>query len=315
MIENLSGRLYRRLRLINRYSLMLLAACLIAASPAVAQHATTGAVAGRVLGDGGRPLAGATVTVTTSQGATVLTSDGEGRFLAPYVAPGVCTVRAELAGYQPAERQRLEVGLGQRLTVEITLAPGAFSDTVDVIGAAPILDLSSAATGLTISTDALARVPVGRGLADAVDLAPGVSSSTGVGRANPSIAGASGLENQYVVDGVNITNTRYGALGVYSSEYGSLGNGVNYDFIDEVQVHTGGASAELQDSTGGVVTVITRSGSNQLHGSVFGYLAPVGLEGGRQTLSLANGAVNTTAESSRELGLTLGGPLLHDRLF
>ncbi len=290
-------------------------ACLLLAVTANSQHLTTGSIAGRVLGEQGRPLNGATVVVTSPQGSTTLATDAGGHFLAPYVAPGACTVRAEMPGYRAAERRDLDVRLGQRIELEITLAPGAFTETVDVTAAAPTLDLGSAAVGLTVSTDDLARVPVGRQLADTIYLAPGVSNSGGAGRSNPSISGASGLENQYLVDGVNITNARYGALGVYTNQYGSLGNGVSYDFIDEVQVQTAGAGAETQQSTGGLVSVITKSGSNELHGSVFAYVSPASLEGSRPTLTLLNGAVNTTGESSSELGFTLGGPLARDRVF
>jgi hypothetical protein len=292
-----------------------LAATLLLAATANSQHLTTGSIAGRVLGEEGRPLAGATVVVTSPQGATTLATDVAGRFLVPYVAPGSCVVRAEMPGYRAAERRDLDVRLGQRIELEITLAPGAFTETVDVTGATPTLDLGSSTLGLTVGTDTLARVPVGRLLAETIYLAPGVSSSGGAGRSNPSISGASGLENQYVVDGVNITNARYGALGVYSSQYGSLGNGVSYDFIDEVQVRTAGAGADAEQSTGGLVSVITKSGSNQLHGSVFTYISPASLEGDRPTLTLVNGAVNTTGESSSELGFTLGGPLVRDRVF
>ena len=293
----------------------ILGTLLLLSTTARAQHPTTGAVAGRVLGEEGRPLAGATVVVTSPQGATTLATDNAGRFLAPYVAPGACTVRAEMPGYRAAERRDLDVRLGQRIEVEITLAPGAFTETVDVTAAAPTIDLSSAAVGLTVGTDTLAQIPVGRRLADTIYLSPGVSSSGGAGRSNPSISGASGLENRYAVDGVNITDARYGALGVYSSQYGSLGNGVSYDFIDEVQVQTAGAGADSQQSTGGMVSVITKSGSNEIHGSAFVYTSPASLEGGRPTLTLVNGAVNTTGESSSELGFTLGGPLARDRAF
>ena len=73
---------------------------------------------------------------------------------------------------------------------------------------------------------------------------PGVSDSSGVGQANPSIAGASGLDNAYVVDGVNITNAGFGGVGTYSIVFGSLGTGVTTDFIQETQVKTAGFEAE-----------------------------------------------------------------------
>ena len=110
-------------------------------------------------------------------------------------------------------------------------------------------------------------------------MAPGVSTGGSVGSANPSISGGSGLENQYVIDGVNVTNQGYGALGSYSIVFGSLGNATPFDFVKEVQVKTGGYEAEFGQSTGGVVNVVTKSGSNDLRGSVFGYARPSKTEG------------------------------------
>ena len=98
-------------------------------------------------------------------------------------------------------------------------------------------------------------MPVGRTVSDTLYLAPGVSSSRHGRPANPSIAGGSGLDNQYVVDGVNVTNQGYGALGSYSIVFGSLGNATPFDFIQEVQVKTGGYEAEYGQATGGVVNV------------------------------------------------------------
>ena len=82
-----------------------------------------------------------------------------------------------------------------------------------------------------------------------------------------------------MIDGVNITNQGYGALGSYSIVFGSLGNATPFDFVKEVQVKTGGYEAEFGQSSGGVVNVITKSGTNALHGSVFGYSRPTQLEG------------------------------------
>ena len=113
----------------------------------------------------------------------------------------------------------------------------------------------------------LANMPVGRRFSDTLYIAPGVSSSGSAGRRTRRCRGGSGLENTYVVDGVNITNGGYGALGSYSIVFGSLGNGTPFDFIKEVQVKTGGYEAEFGQATGGVVNVVTKSGTNDLTGS------------------------------------------------
>ena len=288
---------------------------LLATGSAVAQQTTTGTIAGSVTSEAGAPLQDATVTLSSERGVASETTDHSGRFLFPYLTPGPYDLRVELTGYQTVQQTNVGVGLGRRVELGFVLSPGAFEAVVDVNATTPVIDLSSVATGLTLGSDLLEQVPVGRKLSDAFYLAPGVSSSGGAGASNPSISGASGLENQYVVDGVNINHPRYGGLGVYARGYGSIGSGVAYDFIDEIQVRTAGTEAEYAQSTGGLVNVITKSGSNEWRGSAFGYLSPDALESGWRQVKLAAGAVNTVARSSRELGLSLGGPLLRDRLF
>ncbi len=287
----------------------------VMAPPVQAQHATTGSLVGVVVDQHGAPLVGTLLRLTSQRGVISGTTDRDGRFLAPHLTPARYDVWVEHEGFAPAELKAVDVSLGQRTEISITLFPGAFTDSVQVTSSAPVIDLASTSVGLTVDNELISRVPVGRRFADALYLSPGASSSSGAGTTNPSISGASGLENQYVVDGVNLTNPRYGALGVYSSEYGSLGNSVTTEFIEEVSIRSAGGEAELEQSTGGMVNAVTRSGSNELQGAVFGYLSPAALEGGRQWLELADGAVNTVGESASEIGASMGGRLVRDRLF
>jgi hypothetical protein len=180
------------------------------------------------------------------------------------------------------------------------------------------VDRTTTTAGAVISSETLTSVPVGRRMTDALYLAPGVSSGGEVGQANPSVAGGSGLENQYIVDGVNITNTGYGAIGSYSIVFGSLGSGVTFDFVKEIQVKTAGYEAEYGQSTGGVVNVVTKSGSNNFTGSLFGYLRPDALEGEWTQLDLPNLtqiAANRTATKVNDVGFEIGGPIVRNRVF
>ena len=168
----------------------------------------------------------------------------------------------------------VDVRLGQTLALSLTMVVGSVSETVQVTGRSPALDTTSTTIGATLDSATLSRLPVGRRFSDTLYLAPGVSTGGNVGVANPSIEGSSGLENQYVIDGVNITNGGYGALGSYSIVFGSLGNGTPFDFMQEVQVKTGGYEAEFGQATGGVINVVTKSGSNAFKGSAFAYARP-----------------------------------------
>ena len=129
------------------------------------------------------------------------------------------------------------------------------------------------------------------------------------------MSGSTGLDNLYVVDGVNITNTGYGAVGSYSIIFGSLGTGTPFDFVQEVQVKTGGYEAEFGQSMGGVVNVVTKSGTNDLRGSVFGYFQPAELEAGYKIFESPNGTVNTVGQGRSDTGIEGGFPVIRNKLF
>ena len=276
---------------------------------------TTGTVSGRIVDAQGLVLPGVVVTVTGPQGAKSATTDGEGRFTLPFLTPGAYSLKAELLGFKTIERANIAVRLDQTVDLPMTMEVGALNESVTVVGSAPLVNATQTTIGANLESATLSTLPVGRRFSDTLYLAPGVSSSGNLGSANPSVSGSSGLENQYIVDGVNITNGGYGALGSYSIVFGSLGNGTPYDFMQEVQVKTGGYEAEYGESTGGVINVVTKSGSNDLRGSVFGYTHPDSFENAWRRVQTTNGTVNTVQTQLSDAGATIGGPALHDHLF
>jgi hypothetical protein len=276
---------------------------------------TTGTITGKVVDPQRLVVPGATITVIGPQGAQIVVSDGNGRFTAPFLTPGTYTVRAELQGFRPHELKNVEVRLAQTVDVDLALTVDALTDTVVVVQTVPVIDTTSTTTGINLDVETLNRIPVGRRFSDTLYISPGVSSSGGAGAANPSVSGASGLENLYVVDGINITNQGFGALGSYSIVFGSLGNGTPYDFIKEVDVKTGGFEAEFGQTTGGVINVITKSGSNTLRGSVFGYTRPDALEATFTRIETPNGTVNTTGTQAGDAGIEIGSSAIRDRVF
>ena len=294
--------------------LLALLLALVGASAASAQE-TTGTLTGKLTDTQGLAVPGATVTVTGPQGAKSFTTDTDGRFNAPFLTPGTYTVRAELTGFKAVDITGISVSLGQTTDVGIKMEVGGLTETVTVVSSQVIIDASSTTTGTVLSSELLARVPVGRRFSDALYLAPGVSSSGSAGRGNPSISGGSGLDNQYVVDGVNVTNQGYGALGSYSIVFGSLGNSTPFDFIKEVQVKTGGYEAEYGQSTGGVVNVVTKSGSNNFRGSVFAYSRPGALQADYKEFQSENGTVQFGKNEQNDAGFEVNGPIIRNRLF
>ena len=294
---------------------VLFAALVVCAVGIAAAQETTGTISGRIVDAQGLAIPGATVTVTGPQGTKTVVTDSTGRFVAPYLTPGVYSIKAELQGFKSAEKKDIAVRLGQTADIPITMEVGGLTETVEVTGTTAVIDTSTTTVGANLDTAQLNQLPVGRTFAQALYMTPGVSSSGSAGQANPSISGGTGLENQYVVDGANVTNTGYGGLGSYSLVFGSLGNATPYDFIKEIQVKTGGYEAEFGQATGGVVNVVTKSGTNELRGSLFGYSQPDVLQGAFKQYQSSNGSVNTQATTVNDAGIEGGLPILKNRLF
>jgi hypothetical protein len=296
-------------------NVLMTLALLLAVSCMAAAQETTGTISGQILDAQGLAIPGVSVTVTGPQGVKSATTNSEGRFDVPFLTPGKYAVVAELQGFKTIRQADITVRLGQTVSLPLRMQIGGIAETIQVTGAPDIVNTRTTTTGANISSDLLQTVPVGRTLGATVYLAPGVSSSGTAGAANPSIAGGSGLDNQYVIDGVNVTNQGYGALGSYSIEFGSLGNATPFDFMQEVQVKTGGYEAEYGQSTGGVVNVITKSGSNQVAGSVFGYSRPSAIESNWTQYQSINGSVQTDATRAYDGGAEAGFPIVRDKLF
>lgn len=238
---------------------------------------TQGGLSGVITDPTGAVVANAKVTVVGASDKRSVLSDDTGQFTIGSLTPGYYTVSVGLAGFKTAQAKQIEVVINRLSNVNLTLVPGAASETVEVVATAVQLDTSSTAVGSDLSISYFEQVPVARTIGALFYTAPGVADGGGTGNANPSIGGSTGLENQYVADGVSIGDAGYGGLGVYSPSYGSLGTGINLTFIQEVQVKTGAFEPKYGKANGGIVQIVTKSGGSHFHGGVAGYFAPDGL--------------------------------------
>ncbi len=284
-----------------------------------AQDITKGSIAGVVHDATGAVVPGATVTLTSPYGdrATTTTADGSYSFLNLVVGPGY-NVTVAHAGFASAKATNLSVGVQQQTGYDFTLEVGTAAQSVEVTAeAGPTIDLSSTTIGANLNESLYKNVPIGRNISAVMAMSPGVSDSDGAGAANPSINGASGLENEYVVDGANTTDPGFGGFGTYSRSYGPLGNGINFDFVQEVQVQTGGFEAQYGEALGGVVNVLTKSGSNAYHGDVFAYFGPQQFEATRTNANplLVSKFDYLEHQGSLDYGADGGGYFLKDKLF
>jgi hypothetical protein len=284
----------------------------LSALPALAQE-QRGSIEGIAKDASGALLPGVTVEARSPALVGVATSvtDDRGTYRFPALPPGIYDVSAQLQGFRPAKVERIELQLGQFLKVDLTLSLASVTETVQVTAESPVIDVKQNAAAATINAEVIERIPGGRDFTDLIKSAPGtqVEQKSGI-----QIDGAGGSEHRYVIDGMDTTGIQTGVSG----------QELPPDFIQEVQVKSSGYNAEFRATTGGVISAITKSGSNQFHGSTGFYFRSNAAQGAqRQTLRL-NPSDQTKAESYNtpdddivrfEPTFDLGGPLLRNRFW
>jgi hypothetical protein len=290
-----------------------------------AQESTVkGNLAVTVSDPSGAVVSGATVTANGPTGERSQQTDAEGRALFQVLIPGYYSIRVGKEGFKTAEVRSAEVVTGRTSSVALKLELGTSATTIEVNASSVEVDTTSTAVGSNLTDNFYQSVPVPRSVTGLFYAAPGVASGGGTGTANPSISGGTGLENNYMADGVSITDGGFGGIGVYSRMYGSLSTGINLSFVKEVDVKTAGYEAQYGKSTGGIVQIVTKSGSNQFHGVVSGFFAPQQMEatrvfsddyaqGGSQERFNLQGKI--LHQSNYDVDGEIGGPALKDRLF
>ncbi len=305
----------------NRSHIAVLAFTLLFTLGLLAQEsAVKGNLGGTVMDPSGAVVSNAKVTLTGPIGTRTTTTDSEGRFGFDLLTPGYYGVKAEMTGFKAVETKGVEVFTNKTSNIRLELVPGGASETVEVTAAAVTVDPANTGVSTALNDTFYSKLPIARNVTGLFYASAGVASGGGTGAANPSIAGGSGLENQYVADGVSITDGAFGGIGVYSRVYGPLATGINLSFVKEVDVKTAGYEPQYGNSTGGIVQIVTKSGGNEYHGSLSGFVAPKGFELKRlesddfnrlnqQGKALHQGAFDVSGE--------LGGyvPGLKDKLF
>jgi hypothetical protein len=277
---------------------------------------TKGSIGGQVVDASGAAVPGATVKVTGASADRVTNSNDQGYFTVENLAPGNYTVRVEVANFKTAEIANITVYVGKTATQNVTLEAGNISETVNITAGAEV-DQASTAVSSNLNDQLFTNIPVARSVSSLFYLAPGTSDSLGGGRDNPSISGGSALDNLYVADGVNITDSAFGGIGTFSRSYGPLGTGINTAFVKEVQVKTAGFEPQYGQATGGIVNIITQSGGNEFHGAIYGYARPNAFEATRKQrddLSV-NKVGKIVATELYDTGVDVGGPVVKNKLF
>src|SRR5690349_11608685 len=273
----------------------------------------TGVLSGRVVDvSTQQPLADVVVTATSpaAQGEQIVVTDASGSFRIPNLPPGQYTLRYEVEGYHPYSRANIDLSSTVTLKVDAELLPVTLAaQEVTVVGDPPTVDVGSTRSGVTVTSEFTSRVPVApasgkggaaRSFEQLAEVAPTARSDT----YGSSIAGTTSVENQYMIDGLSVGDPGFG----YNSSPFSI------EFIKETSILTGGYLPEYGRGGGGVLDVVTKSGSNDFRGSFFFNLTPYQA---KPKLPVEQDAIRTWSriKSIWDVGFDLGGPIVKDKLW
>src|SRR5213082_3595777 len=283
------------------------AASFLLALPALAQ--TTGTLSGQVVDASSQAPVGDAVVIAQSpalQGEQTAVTDTTGSFEITLLPSGTYTLTVQREGFQPFTQQGLQLRLDRTIKVRLPLVPEALKEqAIEIVAQRPSIAVTTTQQGGTVSKEQMNLVPYGRNGRTFDQVAtsiPGVQPD-----ANGGIAmnGAGSPEQNYIIDGVNVSDPAYGTLGTTLIQ----------DFVQEVDVKTGGYQAEYGRATGGIVNVVTKSGGNEFHGSVFVNWSP--LEANRKQIGNLGEAIRSQVSQRYNLdfGAELGGPILKDKLW
>ena len=248
-------------------------------------------------------LPGVTITITnidTGVARTVVT-DATGYYRAPALQPGTYAMTADLAGFVTYKRSGLVLTTGQEARIDVTLQVASVKETVEVTAASPLVDVTNNTLGTTVTRKDLDSIPlVDRNFLSLANMTPGV---TGVGGGGVNTAGQLSRNNSYLVDGVSNDDT------IVSSSRG----GFSLEAVREYVVLANQFSAEYGISSGAIVSVVTRSGTNKTEGRGFFFDRSEKLDA-QDPFSHAQGSGKAPFSQQRGGGF-LGGPLTKDKLF
>ena len=289
---------------------LALVATAVVPGPVAAQQ-TESRIVGRLVDDTQGAIPGATVTVTSTQTGAVRTmvSEADGSFSVTNLGPGTYTVLVELPGFGSETRQ-VTLGLGQVETLDLVLGVAGLQEAVTVSASANVIDLSSAKIGVNVSPEEVQNLPVnGRNFANLMTLATGATSDGNGGWASVRFNGKSNQQNYLNFDGVDGTYVWDASPGYLNATGSQFRLQTSMEAVAEFRVNSGLAPAESGLGAGGNITVVTKSGSNAFHGSLFEYKRDDALDSAskyddkKQELSLD------------QFGGSFGGPLRRNRTF
>lgn len=273
---------------------------------------TTAMLRGRIVDQQGTAVTGVRVTarqVDTNTTLSVISRD-VGQYVLPNLPPGRYEVRVELQGFRVERRTDLVLQLGQELTLDFTMAIGGLQEIVTAGADALLLETTGNTAGKIVTDNDLDDLPtVERDFSALAKLAPGVTTGVGGNGDSLSMNGQRGFSNGFFIDGAT-AEWQY---------YGKQSSTMVQDWIQEFQVMTNSFPAEFGTASGGILNVITRSGTNRFHGRAYGFFRDAKFDSAPFAGSFTNGYPNYFNDAApfdqQRVGGFVGGPIVRDTLF
>jgi hypothetical protein len=300
-------------------ALLVLLMCSVVAVNLHAQVAG-GTISGTVTDSSGRVINNVQITITNlATGVTRdVTTNEDGFYSAPNILPGTYQAKFTAQGFKGELRTGIEITVGASVGLDQQLRVGAVGETVEVQSEVPAVQLSTSDMSAVVNATTVRELPLnGRSWTDLAQLQPGVSAihtqpdfSAGTDRGNRgfgqqlTISGARPQQNNYRLDGVSLNDYANGAPGSV------LGGSLGVDAIEEFSVITSNYEADYGKTSGGVVNAITRSGTNQIHGSAYEFLRNSALDAPNYFDS-----GNIPPFKRNQFGGTIGGPIVKNHTF
>jgi hypothetical protein len=279
-----------------------------------------GTISGTVSDSSGRVINNVQITITNvATGVTRdVTTNDEGFYSAPNLLPGTYEAKFTSKGFRTEARKGIELTVGASVGLDQVLSVGSIGETVVVESEVPAIQLSTSDMSAVVNATTVRELPLnGRSWTDLAELQPGVSAihtqpdfSAGTDRGNRgfgqqlTISGARPQQNNYRLDGVSLNDYANGAPGSV------LGGNLGVDAIEEFSVITSNYEADYGKTSGGVVNAITRSGTNQIHGSGYEFLRNSKLDS-KNYFDVGN----IPPFKRNQFGGTIGGPIVKDHTF
>ena len=237
--------------------LCVLLAVLALGTTSLFAQTTTGTLRGTVADASGAVLPGATLEVTGAAGTQTVVADGNGQYRFPALTPGAYTLKATLDGFKTILMEGVRVEVGRIFDVDLRFEVGAMAEMVTVTGESPLIDTSQSSVTVNYSEELIQSTPVLRfSVFDFFQMTPGISSTQVQDSTTSSAFGSNTNENQYQIDGTNITSPTAGQMWPYP----------NTDIVSTMELVGVGAPAEYGNMQGAVFNIVTKSGGNAMTG-------------------------------------------------